>query len=572
MKRWFRVTAALCLAALLAPPSSAQIPQTVSYQGRLLGEAGAPVPDGDYSVDFALYGVPAGPDAPLWTEAHAAVPVSAGYFHVMLGSLVPLDLPFNVPYWLGISVGAGSELTPRVELASSPYSLNAGSVADGAVTESKIPTGQVVKSLNSLHDAVTLAPGSNITITPSGQTLTIAATGVGLTLPYTGVVSDPGTLLYISNSGTGGAGHFRVTNAGNANPALQAVSTGTGPALVSDGITKIGGGVRAGELYVYPAGSTNAMIQGFTQSSGGRLQLHDEAANQIALLTADNDGTGAYLNVNRNTASSGFVVDGNYLGTGEPRVDVTGSARSVTFEMGSAGDNSVRLPNDAIGAFEVLDEPGIGFRAATGSVALDATDRTILSRSITAPAAGYAVVIGTVQGRVSHTNGTVDALVFAVSSAAGSMPTGWTQNIYMAAAEPTNSYYFPTTVQGVFPVAAGSATFYLLGREDSGTGIAENALLTVFYVPTAYGTVTAPPALAGMAGAAWNGTTAAVTDGGGDAGVAMERAQSDAFQRDRIDRELRTIRVEMEDLRRALEESAARQARGDVNVSAARAR
>ena len=50
-------------------------------------------------------------------------------------------------------------------------------IADSAVTAPKIATGQVVKTLNGMTDNVTLAAGSNITITPSGNTLTIASTG-----------------------------------------------------------------------------------------------------------------------------------------------------------------------------------------------------------------------------------------------------------------------------------------------------------------------------------------------------------------------------------------------------------
>jgi hypothetical protein len=49
------------------------------------------------------------------------------------------------------------------------------------VTSAKIAAGQVVKSMtvgaNTLYDNVTLAPGNNVTITPSGQTLTIATSG-----------------------------------------------------------------------------------------------------------------------------------------------------------------------------------------------------------------------------------------------------------------------------------------------------------------------------------------------------------------------------------------------------------
>ena len=50
-------------------------------------------------------------------------------------------------------------------------------LADNAVTTAKIAPGQVVKSLNGLFDNVTLAAGSNIAITPSGNTLTIATNG-----------------------------------------------------------------------------------------------------------------------------------------------------------------------------------------------------------------------------------------------------------------------------------------------------------------------------------------------------------------------------------------------------------
>jgi len=55
------------------------------------------------------------------------VPVVGGIFNVILGRNNPLDdLAFDRPYWLGITVGKGdSELTPRIALSSSPYSLNA---------------------------------------------------------------------------------------------------------------------------------------------------------------------------------------------------------------------------------------------------------------------------------------------------------------------------------------------------------------------------------------------------------------------------------------------------------------
>jgi hypothetical protein len=50
-------------------------------------------------------------------------------------------------------------------------------LADGAVTAPKIGSGVVVRSLNGLTDAMTLAAGTNVSITPSGSTLTISAPG-----------------------------------------------------------------------------------------------------------------------------------------------------------------------------------------------------------------------------------------------------------------------------------------------------------------------------------------------------------------------------------------------------------
>jgi len=61
--------------------------------------------------------------------------------------------------------------------------LRSNTIADGAVTAGKIGAGQVVKGLivggNTLRDEVTLAAGSNVTLTPSGNVLTISATGSG---------------------------------------------------------------------------------------------------------------------------------------------------------------------------------------------------------------------------------------------------------------------------------------------------------------------------------------------------------------------------------------------------------
>ena len=83
--------------------------------------------------------------------------------------------------WLEIGVrpsGSGvgyTTLNPRQSLTPTPYSLfspNAGTAAT-ATTAQGVAQGQVVKSLNSLVDNVTLTAGANITLTPSGNALDV---------------------------------------------------------------------------------------------------------------------------------------------------------------------------------------------------------------------------------------------------------------------------------------------------------------------------------------------------------------------------------------------------------------
>lgn len=110
-------------ALLMVQFAAAQIPQTMSYQGVLTDADGNPVADGPVSLTFKLYDAPEGGEA-LWEE-NQQVEVANGIFNVILGSGNPLNLPFDAPYWLGITVDGEEEMAPRIALTASPYSLNA---------------------------------------------------------------------------------------------------------------------------------------------------------------------------------------------------------------------------------------------------------------------------------------------------------------------------------------------------------------------------------------------------------------------------------------------------------------
>ncbi len=146
-------------------------PEMLSYQGVLQDGSGAVVPDDDYNITFSIYDVDTG-GAVLWTETQT-LSVAGGIFDAILGTVTPLALPFDVPYWLGVAVEPEPELAPRTPLSSAPYALNALRVEPDVVSS--------IAGVTNDEGDVDLVAGPNITITPDdvANTITIESTGGG---------------------------------------------------------------------------------------------------------------------------------------------------------------------------------------------------------------------------------------------------------------------------------------------------------------------------------------------------------------------------------------------------------
>jgi hypothetical protein len=123
----------------------------------------------------------------------------------------------------------------------------------------------VVTSLNGFHGAVTLAGGSNVTLTPSGNTLTIASSG--LVLPFSGATNSPSSGFAVENTDGGKAIE------GNA-------STGAGlfgKSVFNAGVV----GTSHSFVGVYGSSDTGDGIRGFTN-----------APNPAAAVIGDTDNNG----------------------------------------------------------------------------------------------------------------------------------------------------------------------------------------------------------------------------------------------------------------------------------------
>ncbi len=123
MKSFFSVArwATLLAFAFLAAPDLAKAQITLSVQGTLKKTNDQSVDDGAYDLTFKLYNVDAGGTA-LWSETQTGLLISGGIYSAQLGAVNALDVPFDQPYFLGVTVN-GKEMLPRTALTAAPYAL-----------------------------------------------------------------------------------------------------------------------------------------------------------------------------------------------------------------------------------------------------------------------------------------------------------------------------------------------------------------------------------------------------------------------------------------------------------------
>ena len=110
-----------CAAVVTPPACFGEIPVTMNYQGYLTDAYNEPLTD-YVTVTLSLYETETA-EVPVWTETHSDVYVEDGLFSILMGSVTPLDVDFDTPYFLGVAVGEDAEMTPRYPLSSAAYAM-----------------------------------------------------------------------------------------------------------------------------------------------------------------------------------------------------------------------------------------------------------------------------------------------------------------------------------------------------------------------------------------------------------------------------------------------------------------
>jgi hypothetical protein len=203
---------------------------------------------------------------------------------------------------LALTPGSGIQITPAGTAIQIAYTGGGGSGLTQVTHDASlaglgtgasplaVANGQVVRSLNGLHDAVTLQAGSNVTITPGGSTLTIASSGGGggLTLPYSGTSAGGGIAFEVTNAGTGDA--IQAHDSDSLHSAVAGLHSAGGTGTYGSSVSGSGiRGVSGSGNGVSGESSTGSGVYG---TSTGQSGVKGEVSNSSIAVYGINHGNG----------------------------------------------------------------------------------------------------------------------------------------------------------------------------------------------------------------------------------------------------------------------------------------
>ena len=124
----------------LVIPSLADIPQIISYQGKVTDSGGVPVTDGSYAMRFRIFDASSGGTL-KWDSNDRSVTVSGGVFSMVLGETPQpiVNLPFDEDYWLEVTID-GDIQSPRNRLGSVGYAYMASGLVPGTEISGSVTT------------------------------------------------------------------------------------------------------------------------------------------------------------------------------------------------------------------------------------------------------------------------------------------------------------------------------------------------------------------------------------------------------------------------------------------------
>lgn len=466
--RFILTLAALTL--LVVPAAQADVPTNMNVQGRLLDSAGAAANPGLYIFTFRIFDQEAG-GTRIWPaspgENQTLLVNDRGLWSASVGELVALtEAVFqDTSRWLEVTVNNGinpAETLPRMKLKTSPFTYRSASsqsaenadLLDGLNSTDFAPAAHGHAGLwNTLGPDYYYSAG-NVGVGTSSPTAKLEVAG-GAIVNRSNLLTDhaPVTAQNLNGGTTGGfgTGHWGVI----------------GEAAGTTANFRIG---TAGIAHGSPAGGTAWGLY------GGLLDNNGTGATYAVFGTNQASGTGP--------AYSGYFEGGDF---------------AITL-VRTPGSQGVQLPNDAIQASEILDEPGIASQRTSAAVDFTSVSAITLidleTVTIQIPTSGYIDLRASVYVWVGGAAGTAGLIDLQIDETAGGSVADPHRRVAGTLVKATASNEFHMVpLDRVYFKSAGTYTFRLEGGRNSitaGTTVhVFNRSLTAVFYPTSYGSVAA---------------------------------------------------------------------------------
>ncbi|HVO73305.1 MAG TPA: hypothetical protein VMT35_04735 [Ignavibacteriaceae bacterium] len=276
-----------------------QIPRIISYQGIITDKSGNAKPDGQYNFTFRLYDAGSGGNI-LWSESKR-LNVNKGLFATNLGDQVPFgnNIKFDKQYWLSTQVAPDPELSPRTALTSVAYSISSiNSDTANYAKQFKINNGQVVQSINGLHDNLTMRAENGASVTTNGDTITITASG-GSGGGIATIQNTNNTIDIIKPGGPTTTVNVKVplSLSGTGSSLFSATNTG------ANSIGVLGKDDQAGGVGVWGQSDANTGVYGLSTSGKG---VWGQSTSSAGVYGISSNSAGVY----GQTSSSGLGAAG----------------------------------------------------------------------------------------------------------------------------------------------------------------------------------------------------------------------------------------------------------------------
>ena len=310
----------ILLLVCLATTAFADVPRTISYQGRLT-DNGVPI-NGIRNVTFTIYN---GGGTSIWNSGIVSVAFAEGLFTVELGQSpqtpLPLEMwPADTAMSLGVTIETNPELSPRLHFKTVPYAMH-------ALTAGHANSGggwwheNGLLSLEDPNDSIgigTSTPEAKVGISSSSDQPAFRVYSDGPLRPLSSPTME---LLSLNNTGLILRRGYSWMRPANPLPALYAVST------VEEGV--------AGWIESYS--SLNSTILVMAEGTGGAISVSSRGGYGLDTwggkgIRAVADSATAMRAESQCNNATATVLSSAYTGTASyDHIAISGYARPADF-------------------------------------------------------------------------------------------------------------------------------------------------------------------------------------------------------------------------------------------------